>query len=56
MAISDWIQRLRRPGPEHEFTLGWGDFPPLHEGATESEVESYLDRCRFGAAAVDTEN
>jgi hypothetical protein len=43
-------------GPEYEFRLGWADFPPLPEDATDSDFESYLAQCSFDTAVVDTAN
>jgi hypothetical protein len=50
-----WLRRLLRPEPKSRFWLGWGDFPPLPDSASEVEVLDYLDRC-FAHAALDGEN
>ncbi|WP_091179247.1 hypothetical protein [Microlunatus flavus] len=39
-----------------ETVSAWGAFPPLPDGASETEVSNYLDRCSVARVLVDAES
>jgi len=48
-------RRPRRQTPV-EIVLAWDIFPPLPDGASEDEVQDYLDRCSVAGVVVDADS
>lgn len=48
-------RRPRRQTPV-EIVLAWDIFPPLPDGASEDEVQDYLDQCSVAGVVVDSDS